>query len=211
MATAHYASEYEKSMILDRREKIRGELETLIETYKFDRQQVSLVGDYYTSQFNAKLGDVLKVTQFVFGVLEAIDYGESHDDRCNFVCKNKRIVLDSYDNFRVRLSVFSHFGFLKEAILSNYICLGYESNITAHDLYALLSSGIKFDSLSELMDIYDRMTLEDRRTLKLKYPLTGEIQAELYTEMMESINRMIKRNSFRKQLEQRRAAKRGNE
>ena len=75
-------------------------------------------------------------------------------------------------------------------------------------LYALLSSNIKFDSILELDEIYEKMSLEERETLLAMHRLSGDIQNVLYSEMMDKMN---KRNELKKRLVERRVAKKASE
>lgn len=183
------------------------ELISLREKHNFSNDMLLTVEKYYRTTSNAAYGDVLKVTSFVTHILEKLGY--TSEEINVFFNKNRRIVLASYGNFVSKLAVFHQFDLLEPVITRHYIYLGSESNISSADLYALLSSGIKFDSLAELREIYDRMTLEDRKSLRTQYPLTKEMLKEFVGEMMSYVNVVQGITNLRKLMEQRRAQREG--
>lgn len=199
---------YNEAFYEGRRASVHDELVELMQGYNFSSSMISMVENYYGTTPSAKNGDVLKVTSFVTNVLEKLGY--STEKISEFLNRNRRIVLASYGNFISRLAVFHQFDLLEPVITKYYGYLGSDSNINSADLFALLSSGVEFDTLSDLREIHDRMSLADRKQLRDQYPLTQDMLREFMSEMMSYVKVIQGMSSLRKLMEQRRAEREQN-
>lgn len=204
MANSWYESTYCTSIYGTIEAKMQNEIKVLATEFGFDRNTLNNIRKFYVYE-NGKCGDVLKNINLMLFILNTIGFGESEEERFAFVRTNLRLFLDANSNFMIKLSILSHFDLLKDAIRENYLL---RLRLPIRFLYALLSSNVKFDSILELDEIYDRMSLEEREVLLVVHHLSGDIQNVLYREMMR---KMKKRNELRKQLLNRRAAKKASE
>lgn len=197
--------DFNATFLAIREEQIEKEMLNLKEKYGFSINNINTTVNFYMSQKTIKVGDVSKNVSLMYFILGAIGFGESKEENLNFVRNNLRLFLDANINFGIKLAILSHFDFLRDAIRNNYLS---RLRLPVRVLYALLSSNIKFDSILELEEIYDRMSLEEINAVIAAHPLTSDNQKELYGEMM---SRMHKRNELRRQLLNRRAAKKASE
>ncbi len=200
-----YRKDFDATFFAIREDQIEKEMIDLKTKYGFSRSNINTTVNFYMIQKAIKVGDVSKNVSLMFFILGTIGFGESKEEKLNFVRNNLRLFLDANSNFVIKLAILSHFNFLKDAIRRNYLS---RLRLPVRVLYALLSSNIKFDSILELDEIYEKMSLEERETLLAMHRLSGDIQNVLYSEMMDKMN---KRNELKKRLVERRVAKKTSE
>lgn len=143
---------------------------------------------FYYRHPRIEVGNVSKTFDFITNILKC--YGFNDDEINNFFLTNFKINFSNYDDFRARLAIFNHFGFLDEVLFKKHYLLTRELEenykITTGKLYAIME-GVKFSSLDELKTIIKKMNLVEVKELQKMFPLKYSTFKAFDDELISSL------------------------
>lgn len=165
--------------------------------YNITEQIINLIRGAKETTQGFKVGSILENMNFVDYVLSAFGYDE--EEKKKFICRNIRIVLGSCNDFKIRLAILNHFGFMEEAFFSKYRLL----NIELENTYGLNTSGLysicmgsQFANLSELEEVIGKVFVAELFEFRKAYPLNNETVNALYKELIHDLNKIKFRNDL---------------
>lgn len=159
---------------------------------------VTLHTVFRDDSFVVKSDDFVKSIGFVKTVYFSLNGDlEGLED---FVNSRKCLAYSSYCRLRVRLAIFSHFGFLKEVFFNKTDLLISKTfdDVTTFDIYRILSNN-KFNSLEEFISYVNELSHTDKESLQ-NIPVSSEDVKILDEELMANLNSLKKKNAFIKMM-----------
>lgn len=173
----------------------------LNEKYGYVQQFSStfMLNFYYQARIVSgfKLQGILDNIDFVDSILNAFGYND--EEKREFIYKNVRIVLGDYKNFRYRLAIFNHFGFLKEVFFEKYRLLNLELDIihgfNTSNLYSVCMDN-QFSNLDEIEEIISRMKQTDLLEHKKNCPYNEESMRSLDAKLIQDLKRLKFKNDL---------------
>jgi len=159
---------------------------------------VSIESAFFDTSYNIKISDIKNSLSFIklvyialFGDIEGLD---------DFINSKRIYGYATYSRMRIRLAIFNHFGFLKEAftIKPELLISKFFNDISTSDIYKVLSTN-KFNSLDEFISYVNRLTFSEKEELR-KTQVSGEVFKELDDELMKELKSLSNKNAFLKMM-----------
>ena len=150
----------------------------------------------YASEYSVldrnEMTNLISFIKFVYVSINGTEEGfEEFIDKNNVLCRSK------YGDFRFRLALFNHYGFLDEVIEKGYLMLTREYNniFTTRALYGAMSKQ-EFKSIDEIRNYLYNLSITEMEELKREYPLEPQEQMILDEELMETLQKRGKKSKF---------------
>ena len=132
-------------------------------------------------------------------------YEFSEEEIINYLHNNYYLFKYSYEDIKLRICIYNHFGLLEGVIFNNQDYLKSHfprETIGNSEIYAILMSK-NINSIEELKKVFDFIHDEELIVLTRKYPLTDDIKREFESEVMPR----VKKELFMLELKRRREFK----
>ena len=155
---------------------------------------VSIESAFFDTSYNIKISDIKNSLSFIklvyialFGDIEGLD---------DFINSKRIYGYATYSRMRIRLAIFNHFDFLKEAFVSKpeLLISKFFNDISTSDIYKVLSTN-KFNSLDEFISYVRKLTFVDKEELR-----KVEVSGEVFKELDDELKSLSNKNAFLKMM-----------
>ena len=182
-------------LLEDRRKDIFEEQEHIKNKYKLNTNIIELIFKFYYTNSNISLGNVSKTIDFIAYVLKCYQYTD--EEITKFITLNKRMILSSYSDFRLRLAIFSKCNLFEDVFFKYSSLINYDGvilGLSTRELYAFAKKN-NFDITLEDYNKALNLSQIKKENIIKKYPLTKEEINKIDSDLLNMLKEIKKLNT----------------